>query len=116
MKFENEIRQYTHVLDELPYAVISINNLGFVLFYNRYAEKSWRMKHKEVIGEQVKKLFHSSNTSQVIQSFTDPAKNKIPGIFPDQELVLPDGNVQRKELMLIRTDLKDELLFTLIVL
>jgi len=116
LKFEKEIRQYTHVLDELPYAVISINNLGFVLFFNRHAEKSWRMKHKEVMGEKVEKLFHSNNTSEVIQSFTDPAKNKTPGIFPDQELVLPDGNVLRKELMLIRTDLKDELLYTLIVL
>lgn len=116
LKFEKEIRQYTHVLDELPYAVISINNLGFVLFFNRHAEKSWGMKHKEVMGGKVEKLFHSDNTSEVIQSFTDPAKNKTPGIFPDQELVLPDGNVLRKELMLIRTDLKDELLYTLIVL
>jgi len=116
LDFEKKIRQYTHVLGELPYSVISINNLGFVLFFNRHAEKSWGMKQNEVIGAKVDKLFHSSNTSEVIRSFGDPAKNKIPGIFSDQELVLPDGKILQKELMLIRTDLKDELLFTLIVL
>jgi hypothetical protein len=45
-----------------------------------------------------------------------PARNKTPGVYPDQELVLPDGNKLRKDFLVIRTDLKDELLFTLVIL
>jgi len=104
-KFEKEVRQYTHVLDELPYSVISINNLGFVLFFNRHAEKSWGMKQKQVIGTKADTLFHSSSSSDIIRSFTDP-----------EELVLPDGKMIQNDLMIIRTDLKDELLYTLVIL
>lgn len=116
LKFIKEIRQYTHVLDELPYSIITINNLGFVLFFNRNAERSWGLKQKEVLGSKVQTLFHGNNPSVVIQSFADPARNKTPGIFQDQELVLPDGKALRKELMIIRTDQKDELMFTLVIL
>ncbi len=116
MKFEKEIKQYTHVLDELPFPLISINNLGYVMFFNRHAEKSWGGKQKEVLGSKIETLFHSNNSSDVIQSFINPARNKAPGVYQDQELVLPDGKVLRKELMVIRTDLKDELMFTLVIL
>ena len=116
LKFTKEVRQYTHVLDELPYSIISINNLGFVLFFNRHAEASWGVKRIEVTGTKVDLLFHRNNTSDIIKSFADPARNKTPGVYPDQELVLPDGNKLRKDFLVIRTDLKDELLFTLVIL
>ncbi len=116
LRFEKEVKQYTHVLDELPYSVISINNLGFILFFNRSAEKEWGMKQKDVLGTKVETLFHHRNTSDVINSFTDPAKTKSPGIYSDQELALPDGKLLRKDMMVIRTDLKDEINFTLVIL
>ncbi len=115
-KFAKEVKQYIHVLDELPHSVISINNLGFVLFFNRHAERSWGLKQKEVMGTKVDLLFHGNNRSEVIQSFTDPARNKTPGVFSDQEVMLPNGNILNKELLVIRTDQKDELLYTLVIL
>jgi PAS domain S-box-containing protein len=115
-KFAKEVKQYIHVLDELPHSVISINNLGFVLFFNRHAERSWGLKQKEVMGTKVDLLFHSNNRSEIIQSFTDPARKKTPGVFSDQEVMLPNGNILNKELLVIRTDQKDELLYTLVIL
>ena len=115
-RFEKEVLQYTHVLDEIPHSVITINNLGFVLFFNRHAEKYWGLKQKDVIGTQAKQLFHETGGSPIVNSFSDPARTKSPGIHASQELVLPDGRKELKDLLMIRTDLKEELHYTLVVL
>ena len=115
-KFGKELRQYIHVLEELPYSVITINNLGFVLFFNRHAEKRWKMKQKEVLGSRVEKLFPAENTSEVISGFINPARSKNKGIFKGQELAVPGRQTEQASLMLISTDLVDELLYTLIIL
>ena len=115
-KFEKEIRQYLHVLEELPYSVININNLGFVLFFNRHAEKRWKMKQKEILGKNVKLLFPGDNTSDIIAGFIDPARSKSTGIFKDQELAIPGREKEVSNLMVISTDLVEEVLYTLIIL
>ena len=116
VKFEKEVKQYIHVLEELPYSVITINNLGFVLFFNRHAEKRWKMKQKEVIGNRVEKLFPSENSSDIIAGFIDPSKSKTTGIFKEQELQLPGRPPKSGTIMVISTDLVDELLYSLIIL
>ena len=108
--------QYTHVLNELTQSVITINNLGFILFFNRQAEKIWRVKQKEALGTKINLLFAQNNSSEVIRSFLDPARTKSTGTFQQEEMVLTDGTRLQRDLMIIKTDLKDELLFTLIVL
>ena len=111
-----ELKQYVHVLEELPYSVITCNNMGFVLFFNRHAEKRWKLKQKEVIGSRVRKLFPSENPSEVITGFVDPAKSKSAGIYKDQELHLPGREAELVNLMVIRTDMEDEVLYTLLIL
>lgn len=116
LKLGNEIIKYRHVLDELPFPVISINNLGFVLLFNKCSEKKLGIKAKEIIGSRADKLFDLKNSSDVIKSYADPAKPKTSGNYPDQEFVLPGGKIFRRDLMIITTDLGDELLYTLIML
>ncbi len=115
-KFEKEVRQYMHVLEELPYSVISINNMGFVLFFNRHAEKKWKIKQKEILGSRVENLFPGENPSDIIAGFIDPARSKSIGIHKDQELNIPGRTKEIADLMVISTDLVEELLFTLIIL
>ena len=115
-KFEKDLRQYLHVLEELPYSIITINNLGFVRFFNRHAEKQWKMKQKDVLGNQVDKIFPTENTSDVIAAFVNPARSKTRGIFKEQDLQIPGRPPEKADLMLITTDLMDEMLFTLIIL
>jgi PAS domain S-box-containing protein len=115
-RFGKELKQYMYVLEELPFSVITINNMGFVLFFNRHAEKYWKLKQKEVIDSRVGKLFSSENTSDVIASFIDPARSKITGIFKAQELHLSGRAAEEVDLMVIRTDLEEERLYTLIIL
>lgn len=114
--FEKGIKQYIHVLEELPYSVISINNLGFVLFFNRHAEKRWKMKQKEVLGSRVEKLFPEDNPSDIISGFINPARSKAPGLFKNQELIIPGRLSEETSLLIIRTDLVEEVLYTLLIL
>ena len=114
--FDKAIKQYTHVLFDIPFPVISVNNVGFVLFFNKQAEKQWGLKQKEVMGSKVSSLFALNNKAEVISGFMDPARSKTPGIFRDQEVILPNGKMIHKDLMLMTTDLDDELHYTLIIL
>ena len=115
-RFEKEVQQYTHVLNELPHAVITISNTGFVLFFNQHAAGLWGLKQEEVTGHKADQLFHKSNRSAVVTSFADPARTKSPGIHPDQDIILSGGKTIRKDLLIIRTDLKEELHYTMVVL
>ena len=115
-KFEKGIKQYIHVLEELPYSVITINNLGFVLFFNRHAEKRWKMKQKDILGSRVEKLFPADNPSDIISGFINPARSKTSGVYKEQELHIPGRQSEEVNLMIISTDLVDELLYTLIIL
>ena len=74
------------------------------------------MKQKDVIGARADQLFNSNSHSPVVNSFMDPAKTKSPGLHTGQVLVLPDGNKEQKDILIIRTDLKDELHFSMVVL
>jgi len=116
VKFEKDVKQYIHVLEELPFSVMTINNLGFVLFFNRHAEKRWKKKQKEVIGSKVEILFPGNKQSDVINGFVDPARAKSAGIYQDQEFEIPGQALEKGAVMVIRTDLKKELLYTLIIL
>lgn len=115
-KFEKELKQYTHVLEELPFSVLTINNLGFLVFFNKHAEKRWKKKQKEVIGARADVLFQEAPQSEIISGFIDPARSKTAGIFQDQILEIPGVSEEKQTLMLIRTDLKEELLYTMIIL
>lgn len=115
-RFQREVKQYTHVLDELPHAIITINNLGFVLFFNRTAAKFWSLKEKDVVGNQVRQLFGENPGTEHIAHFCDPAKSKSPGVFPNQQLILADGRKERLDIQLVRTDLKEEVHYTMLIL
>lgn len=116
VKFEKDLRQYIHVLEELPFSVLTINNLGFLVFFNRHAEKRWKKKQKEVIGARADVLFSEAPQSDIISGFVDPVRSKTAGIYQDQELEIPGQSPEKRSLMLIRTDLKEELLYTLLIL
>ncbi|MFH0755756.1 MAG: PAS domain S-box protein [Bacteroidota bacterium] len=115
-RFEKQTTQFTHVLNELPHSVITINNLGFVLFFNRYAENQWNLKQKDVLGRKADQLFSEANSSRLITQFADPARSKPPGLHAAQEIGFPDGRKEKRDVIIIRTDLKDELHYSLIVL
>jgi PAS domain S-box-containing protein len=115
-RFGMELKRYTHVLNELPHSVITINNLGFILFFNRSAEKHWGIKEKEVSGKQVSSLFSQDPGSRVVAQFCNPALSKSPGLHRAQELILSNGRKIHVDILLIQTDLKEELNYSMVIL
>lgn len=116
IKFDKALKQYTHVLDEIPHSLISINNMGFILFFNRRAEKLWGIKAKAALGTQVSDLFSQDQDSLTVSSFCDPARNKTAGLYPNQRIKLADGRELEMDLHLVRTDLKEEIHYSLLIL
>jgi len=68
------------------------------------------------VGSRAEELFLNHKASPVIRSFTDPSRTKSPGIHEGEELVLPGGRSERRDLLIIRTDLKEELNYTMVIL
>lgn len=116
VRFEREVKQYTHVLHEIPHSLITINNLGFVLFLNRTAGKLTGMKEKDVLGRQVKTLFGENPESSVVAAFCDPARIKEAGMHPNQHIILANNKELIADLLMVRTDLKEELNYSLLIL
>jgi len=114
--FEKEIRGYTRVLTEIPYPVVMINNLGFILFINKAAEEAWATGRKDIRGEKIDSLLSDPGNAQLIRNFADPAKSKPQGIHRSQTLVFANQKSETRDVLLVRTDLKEEIQYTLVVL
>lgn len=52
----------------------------------------------------------------MISHFCDPALSKSPGRHTNQELILADGRVERRDILLIYSDLKEEVNYTMVIL
>lgn len=114
--FERDVRQYTHVLNELPHAIVSINNQGFILLFNRASEKLWGLKAKAVLGKQVSILFGQNPGSPLVAHFCDPARSKTTGLHQKKQLILQDGRELEEDIQIIRTDMKEEIHYSLLIL
>ena len=115
-RFRREILQLTHLLDELPHAVITINNLGFVLFVNQRAEELWKVKREEVKGTRAGEMFPGQDGNTAVGSFADPALSKKTGMHAAQKILLPGDRSIERDILIIRTDLEEEVHFTLVIL
>lgn len=115
-RFERDIRQYRHVMELLPQPLLSIDNLGFVHFMNKSAEKLFGAKASDVLEKQVGDLLGTAQESEILRTFVNPARKNTPGIHHSQVLVHEDGTRSEHDLLLISTDLKEELHFTLVFL
>ncbi len=117
VRFERELRAYTDILEGIPYPLVTINNLGFIQFINKPAEKLWKLKRSSLEGMKVTSLFDTERCGEVIHNFADPGRTKKPGRFSDQEIYLHEGgHAGRHDVIIIRTDLKEELFFTLLLI
>ncbi len=114
IKISEEKKMYADVLFELPYPIVTINNLGFILQINRATEKYWGMKRKTVINNRATVLFSEKQESHAINAFIDPAlpvkeiaKKKIMMNFQD--------NSKEEVISIIKTEIKNEMFYTLVI-
>ena len=116
-RLDREVKQYTHVLDELPHSVITINNLGFVLFFNRTARKILGLKAERGSWESGKSPLRAKSEESLLQLIfaIRPGVNH-PECILISKLFWQMARCKHWISMLIRTDLKDEVHYTLVIL
>jgi len=78
--------------------------------------RRWKKNQKEVLEFKAESLFPGKISSDIVASFVDPARSKNAGVHEDQLLEIPGRPPEKKTVMLIRTDLKEELLYTMVIL
>ena len=115
-RYEKDISQCRDVLQSLPQPLLTIDNLGFMHFMNQAAEKLLAAKASEVLEKQVSELLGPDQESELLRTFADPARKNSPGLHPAQTLLTRDGKRHELDVLLIRTDLKEELRYTLVFL
>ena len=116
LRHEKELLACTGIMEALPFPLLSINNLGFVRFFNREAEKLWGMKARDALDRPVALLFNQENNPAPVQAFHTPARSKTQGLHRKQDLILKDGKKICADLLITETDLGDEVHYSLLVL
>ncbi len=101
-------------MHELPYPVISINNQGFIINYNRAAEKYRGTKSAEIIDNKATVLFSGEQESKIVDAFIDPAKpfkivtmQKLPIVFHDSR--------EEEIVSIMKTEVKSEMFYTMVI-
>jgi len=111
-----ELLSYTSLLNDLPFPMLSINNLGFVRFFNAGARRVWGLKEKDVLDLPASRLFSPDEGSSVISSFHDPALSKKTGLHKKQKIILANGTELQHDLLISSTDLGDEIHYNMVLL
>ncbi|MEZ5071701.1 MAG: PAS domain S-box protein [Bacteroidales bacterium] len=104
-----------HVLDAMPFGLVVINNLGYLLQINPLAESLFSVRARDVISGKPTLLFGDENPSPLIRGFVEPTGNKPEGWHRNQTFHRADGKSVRADLLLLRSDLDDEITFSLLI-
>ncbi len=96
-------------------AIITINQEGIVEFFNRSAENLWGYPRKEVLGKNVKMLFHEVNDEkedEMVFTLTRPEKRKLIGIRKETNILTKDGGETPVLMMLAGAKVQNEYTYT----
>jgi PAS domain S-box-containing protein len=87
-------------------AIITINYVGTIEFFNKAAEELWGIDRKDAIGNNVSILF-SDDTIQnddFVKSYITPGQEKIVGMR--KEVQIKDNNGEEKPVLFLLSEAK----------
>ncbi len=96
-------------------AIITINHDGIVEFFNRAAESLWGYSRKDVIGQNVKKLFKevkNEKEDEMIYTLTHSEKRKLIGIRKETNILNNDGSETPVLMILAGAKVQNEYTYT----
>lgn len=121
LKFEEEKagmleekKIYADILQELPYPVISINNLSFIMHCNHAAEKYFGVKSKDVINNKVTVLFAEKQESKHLEAFIDPVM-PVKEVKLEKSILVLEKSKEDKTISILKTEVKNETFYTLVL-
>jgi PAS domain S-box-containing protein len=109
-----EKKMFADILQELPYPVISINNLGFIMHCNNSAENYWGVKSKEVVNNKATILFAEKQDSKLIEAFIDPAK-PVKEVKFEKTILALEKSTEERNISILKTEVKNEMFYTLVL-
>ncbi len=109
-----EKKMYGDILLEMPYPVVSINNMGYIMHCNKAAEKYWGTKARDIVNTKATILFAEKQESKLIDAFIDPAKPVKEVTFEKVKMVLQDST-KEDLISILKTEVKNELFYTLVI-
>ncbi len=116
---ENEARQALldkeqeqhEILDSMIDAVISIDEAGNVISFNKMAETLFGYKHEEIIGEKINLLmpkYHASHHDSYIQNYLDTGNAQVIGFAREVEGQHKDKTIFPMRLSIAELPLDDK--------
>jgi len=83
-------------------AIITINEGGYIEFFNKAAEELWGIPKKDAIGKNVRMLFSEDTiqNDEFVARYVEPGTNKIVGVRKEVMILGKDG-VEKPVLMLL---------------
>jgi PAS domain-containing protein len=112
---QKETSTYADILKHQPLPVIGVNNQGFVIIYNRAAEKYFKTPGKKVINSRVDVLFKSPQNDPVVRAFIDPGKPTIEAEMEKVSLSNSDQTIKEATISIIQTESGAEMIYTMII-
>ncbi len=114
-KIVRDNKKYLDIMDQYPQAVCSMNNQGFIIFFNKAAEKYWKIRKSEVLNNPVTNLLSESQESPELQSLVQPGKPVLPTAFKKVKIIIPGLPAREEFISVIKTESGPELIYTLIL-
>lgn len=112
---QKEVSIYSNILEKQPLPAIGVNNQGFILIYNKAAEKYCEKPAKKVINKPIHVLFKDNQTDPVLQAFVDPGKLIIETIRKRVSLSLQGQKTKEADVSIIKTESGSELIYTMVI-
>jgi len=114
-RLDLEKKSFADILMNYPSPVVSINNQGFVTFFNAAAEKYWNLKAMKVLHGPVGNLLPKNQRNELIQALAEPGKQVKESRFENVFIVLPGLEEKEEQISLLKTKSGTELIYTLII-
>jgi len=115
LNFEKEIKRYQNILEEISHPVLTINNLGFLIYMNSASEKAFGFRKKHSTGSKISELFAVTGHSASFESFINPSKIKKPGLHKNQVIITKSLKKIESNLIILKADANDEIYYVLIL-
>jgi PAS domain S-box-containing protein len=87
-------------------AIITINSVGSIEFFNKAAEDLWGVDRKDAIGQNVKFLFSKETikNDEFVAKYVAPGKDKIVGVR--KEVQIKASNGEEKQVLFLLSEAK----------
>lgn len=112
---EKEAARFADILEVSPIPVISVNNQGFVVLFNRASEKYFKLRKNKVLNQPGDRLFGKDQPDPIIRSFYQPQKQVIETDHSEVVLTLPDRQMRKVHVSIFETKSGKERISTLFI-